>query len=371
MSIPLKDFEHIPTTPAFVIDKAQVLQTLKKLALLKQASGCKRLYSIKALPLSPVLKWLEPYVDGFSVSSLFEARLVREFSIKNSHITSPSLSSKAMSYCTHISFNSLNQYQRLSLNSSPQHSLGLRVNPKLSFLNDERFDPCRSHSKLGINIDELAQIKLPNNIKGFHFHNLFSSQSFQPLIETLELIELKLGDKLAQLEWLNLGGGYLINKISDTGLFIETLQRLQQQYGIQVFIEPGKAIIGEAGYIVSQVIDTFNSDGKNIAVLNSSINHNPEVFEYQKSPEILNTVGHYPAMLVGGSCLAGDIFGHYYFDQPLAIGDTIIFKNVGAYSLIKANRFNGHNLPDIYSYEQQQWQLLKRYHYQDYYQQWS
>ncbi|MFZ2171314.1 MAG: hypothetical protein WAW61_16960 [Methylococcaceae bacterium] len=40
--------------------------------------------------------------------------------------------------------------------------------------------------------------------------------------------------------------------------------------------------------------------------------------------------------------------GEQLFNNPLAIGDKMVLKNVSAYSLVKANRFNGYNLPDIY-----------------------
>jgi carboxynorspermidine decarboxylase len=54
----------------------------------------------------------------------------------------------------------------------------------------------------------------------------------------------------------------------------------------------------------------------------------------------------------------------------LALGDKVVFTNVGAYSLIKANRFNGCNLPNIYVYNNQQIKKMKHYNYQDYRQQW-
>ena len=75
--------------------------------------------------------------------------------------------------------------------------------------------------------------------------------------------------------------------------------------------------------------------------------------------------------MAGSSCLAGDIFGEYQFIEPLKVGDKLLFKNVGAYSLIKANRFNGYNLPTIYSYQNQQLHKEKQYHFSDYCQQWS
>ena len=63
----------LPSSPAFILDDAQVEANLQSLAALREASGCKILYAMKALPLSGLLDLLKPHVDGFSVSSLFEA----------------------------------------------------------------------------------------------------------------------------------------------------------------------------------------------------------------------------------------------------------------------------------------------------------
>jgi carboxynorspermidine decarboxylase len=83
-----------------------------------------------------------------------------------------------------------------------------------------------------------------------------------------------------------------------------------------------------------------------------------------------NPTGQHTAILAGCTCLSGDLFGEYRFNNPLAIGDKVVFKQLGAYSLIKANRFNGYNLPDIYVYKDLQVKKLKHYTYQDYRQQW-
>ena len=61
-----------PTSPAFVIDQQVLQESIELLNDLRAQSGCRVLYSIKALPLIPLLEWLKPHVDGFSVSSLFE-----------------------------------------------------------------------------------------------------------------------------------------------------------------------------------------------------------------------------------------------------------------------------------------------------------
>ena len=370
--------DSISSSPAFVLDAEEIINTLKVLNTLRHRCGCKVLYSIKSLPFSPVLEIAKPFVDGFSVSSLFEARLADEILAGQGgiHLTTPGIRPDEWDdmarLITHISFNSITQYQRFAFVSQAQTSIGLRVNPKLSFVNDDRFDPCRQHSKLGVDIDDLWQSSCLDQIKGLHIHNVFSATDFTPLIKTIEKLRSYFGKNLAQLDWLNLGGGYLFNKINDHRPFIDLVNKLKHDYDLEVYIEPGKAIVGSAGHLVSTVIDSFVSDGKTIAILDTSVNHNPEVFEYQRQPELHehNPKGQYCAILAGCTCLAGDVFGEYRFNKPLAVGEKIVFKNVGAYSLTKANRFNGYNLPDIYLYRDLQMKKLKHYTYQDYRQQW-
>lgn len=364
----------IPTTPAFVIDESEIVKNLTGLVDLKESSGCQVLYSIKALPLQSLIKLTAEYLDGLSVSSYFEARLAKEVvGDKGSiHITTPGLREnefqQVSELCTHVSFNSISQYQRLYKTGAS--SLGLRVNPKISFANDSRFDPCRPYSKLGVDINSINDF--PERIEGLHLHTVFSHTEFQPLEKITSLLKEKLGKKLADLKWLNLGGGYLYQQINNHQPFIELVKQLKAEYGVNVYIEPGKAIVGNAGYLITTVIDRFMSDGKMIAVLDTTVNHNPEVFEYQKKPVLIGQMEEGIACtLVGSSCLAGDVFGEYQFDTIPKVGDRLAFSNVGAYSLTKASRFNGYNLPDIYWLDEKKKSVLvKQYTFQNYREQW-
>jgi carboxynorspermidine decarboxylase len=369
---------QLPSSPAFVIDREALLANLRILAELKSQSGVRILYSIKSLPLSRVLQEARPFVDGFSVSSLFEARLAQEVLQKTGgiHLTTPGIRPDEIdalgSYCTHIGFNSLSQFQRFAPALSGMVSAGLRINPKLSRLNDERFDPCRSHSKLGVALEDLENLESWNGIEGLQIHTSFSATAYTALTATLQKIEARLGGRLGRLGWVNLGGGYLYGQISDHQPFIDCVGRLKTRYGMQVHIEPGKAVVGNAGHLVATVLDIFVSDGKTVAILDTSVNHHPEVFEYQRRPDLAehSPEGNYAAILAGCTCLAGDLFGEYRFDAPLGIGDKVVFNNVGAYSLIKANRFNGYNLPDVYIAEGGKLECIKHFRYEDYRSQW-
>jgi len=363
-------------SPAFILDLGQVNANLKSLQAIRQATDCKVLYSMKALPLAVLLQSLKTEIDGVSVSSLYEAKLAGEIFDKGDgiHLTTPGLRAdefKQLSkICSHISFNSLSQYSQLQGLSAERYSRGLRINPKQSFAGDMRYDPCRLHSKLGADVSVL-QDGLPQGIQGLHVHTVFGQTDLAPLLATIDWL-LPLLKKIGRLQWLNLGGGYLFHSISDLKPLIALIQRLKADYAEQVYLEPGKAIVGNAGYLMTTVLDRFKSDDKTVLVLDTSVNHHPMVFEYQLKPTLLDEdeKGEEYAILAGCSCLAGDVFGEYRFKILPNVGDRLVFADLGAYSMIKATRFNGYPLPTLYDLRGQRLALIKQDTYADYHRQW-
>jgi len=373
-------------TPAFLYDEGAILEGLHKLKKLSRATGCRVLFSVKAFSMADALRLMIPMLDGLAVSSLFEASFARNLigkSNKTIHITTPALRSDEINelteICDYVSFNSLYQWNVLSNRWSNAASCGLRVNPQLSYVVDERCDPCCSHSKLGIPLPQLVEFvaghtgSIPR-LEGLHFHTNCESTRFEPLLATTECIRTHLGSLLRQIKWINLSGGYQYGDIDAVEPFYRAVDLLKRGSSLEVFIEPGEAIIGKAGYIVSSVLDLFESDGKTIAVLDTTVNHLPGVFNYQTAPTVLNsaTSGDHCYVLAGATCLAGDLFGEHTFSEPLKIGSTIIFQDVGGYSLVKANMFNGVNLPNIYAIDENKrvW-LKKRFTVSDFVSRWE
>ena len=268
--------------------------------------------------------------------------------------------------------NSLNQFTRNRQLAKNNHC-GLRINPGLSFVNDERCDPCRKYSKLGIPLADLGAVcsnrEFLEDITGLHVHTNCESENFNELEQTIDRLVDFLPGLLEQMQWLNLGGGYLLNDPDQLDILCKLVGKLQKQYGLDIFFEPGKAIVDSAGYLVASVIDLFTSNGRKIAVVDTTVNHLPEVFEYQYRPDILQDIpgGKYEYRIVGSSCLSGDLFGDYCFDRALETGSRIIFSSVGAYMLVKANMFNGINLPGIYKLDKNGHLLqVKKYDYSDF-----
>ena len=151
-----------------------------------------------------------------------------------------------------------------------------------------------------------------------------------------------------------MGGGYCFDESENLSLFYGLVDELNHSYDFsEIIIEPGNFLVRDCGFLVSSVIDLFRRDGKYIAVLDTTVNHLPEVFEYQYEPDVLGDAcsNKNEYILAGSSCLAGDVFGVYRFEDELELGSKVIFEKVGSYSLAKAHMFNGINLPDVYCLE--------------------
>jgi len=352
-------------TPAFVTDEKILQGDLTQLRAIADQASCKLLYSPKASALSTVLQYAARQVDGFACSSPFELRLVGELSRDNpgdalsSHLVSPLIKPETLKAfgekIDYLTMNSLSQWERLRGSVSPRTSVGLRLNPQLSFVRDARYDPCRPHSKLGISFNELAEFVVSDTVRfdginGLHFHTNCEGTDFADLLATARHIQTAIPMLLHQVDWINLGGGYLFDMASDHSDFYQAVAIFRDGFGLEVFIEPGAAAVRRSGTVEATVHDIVRSDDMLVAILDTSVNHMPEVFEFQFEPDILGQMdgGLHSYILAGCTCLPGDEFGNYSFDRPLRIGSKIKFLNMGAYTMSKAHRFNGVALPTIY-----------------------
>ena len=365
-SVLISVFEQVAnsiTTPGFVYEEEFIRRQCEHIRRIADKAGCKLLYSLKALTLPWVLDLIVPYVQGFSVSSLYESIIARDV-LKTGgtvHLTTPGLRpdevGEISKYCDFLSFNSISQWLRHKDDMSPNLEIGLRVNPEVSFLDDPRYDPCRAYSKLGEPIRSVKETlvhdsPLLRGLSGLLFHNNCNSPDFQELLLTVNKLENELGCVLDNSQWINLGGGYLFDGDSvNLDCFYEAVWTLKSKHDLEEYIEPGSTFVRDAGFLVSTVLDLVENGGKEIAILDTSVNHLPESFEYDWRPDVLTDIKHgrYSYIIAGSTCLAGDVFGEYSFAEPLEVGTKVVMHGVGSYNLVKAHTFNGLPLPSIYA----------------------
>ncbi len=376
------DFEQVPS-PCFVLDEAALRINLEILKLVRQEAGVKIICALKGFAFWNVFPLVGSYLDGAAASSLNEARLIAEEMNEEAFTYCPVYDEESfdtlLMYSKHLTFNSLSQYHRFKervRRSGKAVSMGLRINPEYSEVETALYDPAQPGSRLGMTREQCGD-SLPEGIEGLHFHCLCENNS-DVLERTLKAVEEKFGDWIRQVRWLNMGGGHWITQEGyDVERLVSLLKDFRKRYPNleEVILEPGEAVGLHTGYLVATVQDILPRKDFQIAMLDVSFAcHMPDCLEMPYKPVILHArnpvVGDKFVYRMGGnSCLAGDYMGmgDYAFEEPLEIGEKIVFDDMIHYTMVKTTYFNGVQHPSIALWrEEGRLDLLRTFDYEDY-----
>ncbi len=366
-------------SPAYILDEEALIRNLRLIQQVKEEAGISIILAFKGFAMWSVFDTVSQYLDGATASSLAEARLCYEEMRTKAHTYSvayiPREFDEIAKYSSHITFNSLAQFERFkgTLTSyQNQISVGLRVNPLYSEVETDLYNPCASGSRLGVMPKDLEH-GLPLGVEGIHFHALCENDS-HVLEKTLSSLELHYPKALQQARWVNMGGGHLMTRKGyDIEHLIRLLKQFRKKHQVDIIMEPGSAIAWETGHLMASVLDIVENDGIRTAILDISFTcHQPDTLEMPYRPEIIGAssepIAGQPKYRLGGvSCLAGDFIEAYSFDHELKVGDQVIFEDMMHYTMVKTTMFNGVTHPDIVIHKTDGTQhLVRRFGYEDY-----
>ncbi|MBW2478330.1 MAG: carboxynorspermidine decarboxylase [Deltaproteobacteria bacterium] len=365
-------------SPAFVVDLGRLRHNLAILDAVQKRSGAKILLALKAFAMWHTFPLISHTLHGVCASSPWEARLGREKFGGEVHSFAAAFKERdvaeLLNISDHLVFNSFHQFERfrpLWETEQSRVSIGLRVNPEHSEGHTPRYDPCAPNSRLGIRRSEFDSHSL-EGVEGLHFHTL-CEHLFAPLARTADVFERKFGPFLDQMQWLNLGGGHHITRDGyDIEGLVTLIQHFQGKYGVDVYLEPGEAVVIGSGILVSEVLDVVDSQVKTAILDVSATCHMPDVLEMPYRPEIYGGFEPdekpYRYRLAGPSCLAGDVIGDWSFDRPLAAGDRLAFCDMAHYTMVKTTMFNGIQHPHLCTFEPTTGDLavVRSFAYEDY-----
>lgn len=372
------DFAKI-TSPSFVLDERLLIKNLELIQHVAERADVKIIMALKGFAMYRVFPLINKYVPATTASSINEARLAFEEFGEEVHAYAPAyLDSEFdewLKYCSHLTFNSLNQHNRFIEQveqSNKDIQCGIRINPAYAEVNTDLYNPCVPGSRLGVRAEEFGDI-LPKGITGLHFHTLCESNSYS-LEKTLAVVEEKFDHLLKQCTWVNFGGGHLITqKDYNVEHLIEVLKNFKAKYPhLEVIMEPGAAFAWETGYLVSMVQDVFESDGIQAVILDVSVSaHMPDCIEMPYTPKILGIdqakKGEKRTRVGGTSCLAGDYVGDYHFPNGVHIGDQLVFNDMMHYTMVKTTFFNGVKHPSISIWHgDDTWEVVKEFGYEEF-----
>lgn len=360
-------------TPCFVIDEETIEHNLRILNSVKKEADCKILLALKAYAMHTTFPLIRKTLNGVCAGSLYEARIGREEFGKEVHTYSPAFKEKEfdeiLDYSDHIIFNSMSQFERFMpfIKLKRGIKVGLRVNSEKSVAGVlfSSYDPCTENSRLGVTSTNLRAKSL-EGITGLHFHAL-CEQGADELELVLNAFEEKFDSQIRQMQWVNFGGGHHITKEGyDVKKLIGLVKNFRKKYQNirDVYLEPGEAVVLNAGVLVASVLDITNN-GKNIAILDTSVeSHFPDVLitRHEPQPYVQQILGAEPIkneedrkkfrgknnyIIAGISCAAGDVFTEYSFPNRLKPGDKLIFTDAAHYTMVKTSNFCGVPLPSI------------------------
>ena len=372
------------STPFYIVYEDRLRRNLELINRVKREAGVNIIMAFKANALWRTFPIIKEYCTASTASSLNEMDLALDCLGDEVHSYCPAYTpltiNRYLEGSTHITFNSLNQWERFkndvithNLTEGKRHvSPGVRVNPQCSVIETDIYNPALPGSRFGVTADIIGD-KLPEGIEGMHFHALCESTSYD-LAKVLEAFEEQFGKYLPQVKWVNMGGGHLLTREGyDVEHLILLLKEFKSKYPwLEVILEPGSAFTWRTGDLITSVVDVVENQGVKTAIIDASFAcHMPDCLEMPYQPKITESVdvdSSLPTYRLGGnSCLSGDFIGDWSFEKPLEIGDRLTLEDMNHYTTVKTNMFNGIQHPSIVLCRTDgECEYLRQYTYEDY-----
>ncbi|PJC88043.1 carboxynorspermidine decarboxylase [Vibrio sp. HA2012] len=341
-------------TPYFMISEEKLLANLEKARQLKELSGVKLVLALKCFSTWGVFDIIKPYLDGTTSSGPYEVRLGYETFGGETHAYSVGYSEddvkEVADICDKMIFNSQSQLAAYRHLVEGKASVGLRLNPGVSCAGQDLADPARKYSRLGVQADHINP-EVFESLDGVMFHMNCENKSADSFITLLERISSQFGTYLDKLSWVSLGGGvffswpgYELEKLATA------LKAFSAKHGVQLYLEPGEAIITRTTDLVVTVVDIVENEKKTAIVDSATEAHRLDTLIYHEPASVLEAseTGEHEYIIGSCSCLAGDQFCVANFTKPLEIGQKLHIMDSAGYTMVKLNWFNGLKMPSVY-----------------------
>ncbi|EOG7766030.1 carboxynorspermidine decarboxylase, partial [Vibrio parahaemolyticus] len=208
----------------------------------------------------------------------------------------------------------------------------------------------RKFSRLGVQADHIKP-EVFEGIDGVMFHMNCENKDVDAFIGLLDAISEQFGEYLNKLDWVSMGGGVFFTwpgyDLEKLGL---ALKAFSEKHGVQMYLEPGEAIITKTTDLVVTVVDIVENVKKTAIVDSATEAHRLDTLIYNEPASILEASdnGEHEYVIGSCSCLAGDQFCVANFEQPLEIGQRLHILDSAGYTMVKLNWFNGLRMPSVY-----------------------
>lgn len=347
--------------PYLLIDKEVVTEKISVIG--RNIKNSKVFYAVKANPDIEVLRLLNSLGTGFEIASEGELRILAVLGVEPERIiTSNPLKTfkfldEAVAYgITYFAFDSEAEVDKMAKYTESQI---MNVYVRLTVPNEGSEWPLSK--KFGVEVDKAADLLVYAKEKGLNpvgitFHvgsqcnNVYNwNSAVEKARELWELAE----QKGIKLQMLDIGGGYPVRYTKGV-VDIETIEKKVNkaifnkfQQDMEVFIEPGRAVVGDAGVFVATVIGKARRSDINWLHIDVGVfNGLMESVGGIKYTYIVGSRGETKEWtIVGPSCDSFDVIDREVELPEPEIGNRILILSCGAYTISYASEFNGFSIP--------------------------
>ena len=241
--------------------------------------------------------------------------------------------------------------------------VAIRVNPEITVETPHSYIRTgeKGH-KFGVPYDEVRDVarvaaSLPNvALRGLDMHvgsQLSRLDAYRHGIErVLELLSQLRSDGAKDLRYLDIGGGlavtYDAEEPTDLERFAQIVVPAVRSTGLQLIVEPGRFMVGNAGVLISRVLYRKRSGGKKLLVVDAGMTDllRPSHYNAYHRIEALEAVeGRSRVDVVGPVCESGDFLALDRELEDVRAGDLMAIHSAGAYGYVMSSNYNTRGRP--------------------------
>ena len=356
-------------TPTYVYNANQIKYRYQQLVTAFAQSNVKIFYACKALTNIHILKYFKNLGSNIDCSSINEAKLALYAGFEPQQVlyTSNGIAfseiEKAKNLGIHINIDSISNLEKFGKTYQHSYPVGIRLRPNIMAGGNLKISTGHGKSKFGIPIEQLPEVlaivkQYNMHIKHLHIHTGSEICDVSVFVKGIEVL-LDIVPFFEELEVLDLGGGFKVKyEASDKETNIEMLaneitKTFNNHYNVQnkslqIWFEPGKFLVSECGYLLTQVNVIKPTPDICFAQINSGFNHliRPMFYDaYHHIENISNPNGSLQTYTITGNICETDNFATDRDLPQIKEYDYLVFYNAGAYGFEMSSNFNSRYKP--------------------------
>jgi diaminopimelate decarboxylase len=356
-------------TPAYVYHAERIKEQYGILQAAFKTPGTKFFYACKALTNINVLRYIKSIGCNIDCSSINEVLLAVKagFEPKNILYTSSNIAFSeievAQQLGVHINIDSLSNLEKFGKKFGHGYPVGIRLRPNIMAGGNLKIATGHDKSKFGIPLEQLDKVlalmsRTSLCIQALHIHTGSEIKDVEVFAKGIEVL-FGIAGKFPELKVFDFGGGFKVPyKPGEAGTDIALLGKkvaaemewFEKKYNrrMQVWFEPGKFLVSEAGYFITKVNVIKESTGAVFAGVDTGLNHfiRPMFYgAYHVIDNISNPGAAEKMYNVVGNICETDTFAEDRLLNEVREGDLLVFKNAGAYGFEMASNYNSRFKP--------------------------